>query len=483
MIRLLCLGTFLFWGCVDSVNGRDRAGANADGGVAETDVGTDQDMGEPTPDQDSALDPEQDALTPVDDAGNAPAMDASPPNPDAAGIPEECNGEDEDGDGRIDEGVANACGGCGGIPPGGCEAWSVNLVQDGDALLNPGRIIFLAARILGSSRFETTNATCDHIRIALTSDPDRTLGDVNVTSPEVLLNLVPGVHPATEQVTYDTDPPSDPLQLHRSGDRVRLQGTGGRGAGPFDLSVTAPETLMGLDPDALDPWIAASRGVAPDGPLTLNWGAGTGDIRLYVGGSKQVFGLTPFYRGIEHYLLDLTLADTGTVNLPPDTFGEGSPNSSVWAYLARTRTRRLPLDQHAVAVEIGQRVELRATGANEEAMMPPFQITSPSPNDRTVEAGVALPVQWSPLPEGPGPLMVQLVFRNRALSEQHVVTCEVSDPAAGGMEIPADVMAAWPDGDDFRQVSLRWTRFSRPVDDVGEGSLSRATTMLLRLDR
>ena len=473
MTRLLCLSALICWSCVDNAGGRDRQGAAADAGASVTD-------GTSSPTLDAQI---MDAAPEPTDGEPETAADTTPPAPDAADIPEECNGVDEDGDGRVDEGVANACGGCGGIPPGGCEAWSVNLVQDGEALLDPGRIVFLAARILGSSSFETTNARCDQVRIALTPDPDRHLGAVDITSPLTSLALVPGVHPATEQVVYDTGPASEPVQVHRSGDLVRVQASGGEGAGPFDTDLVAPDTLTEVEPEDLEPWIAAARGAESEGPLSLSWGAGSGDIRLYVGGSKLVFGLTAFYRGIEHYVLNLALEDTGELSLPGDLFGAGSPESATWAYLARTRTQRIPLDQHAVALEIGQRVELRANGGADEAEMPPFQITSPSPNDRQVEAGVGLPVQWGQLPTGPGPLSVQLVFRNSALGEQHVVTCEVEDPTAGAMEIPAEVMAAWPDGDDFRQLSLRWTRFSQIIDSVDEGELTRATTMILRLDR
>ena len=473
MTRLLCLGIVICWGCVDNAGGRDRQGGTLDAQTPAND-------GAPPLAPDAG--PMDGAPLPTD-SEPGPMTDTALPEPDAAAIPEVCNGEDEDDDGQVDEGVSNACGGCGGIPPGGCEAWSVNLVQDGDALLDPSRIIFLAARVLGSSSFATTNAQCDQVRIAMNPDPDRTLGEVDITAALTSLALVPGIHPATEQVVYDTDPASDPVQIHRSRDEVRIQASGGQGAGPFDTTMVAPDTLTDVEPDALEPWIDAARGAISEAPLTLSWGAGSGDIRLYVGGSKLVFGLTAFYRGIEHYLLDLNLEDTGEVSLPGDLFGEGSPDSATWAYLARTRTRRIPLDQHAVALEIGQRVELRANGGSDEAETPPFQITSPSPNDRQVEAGVSLPVQWSQLPTGPGPLTVQLIFRNSVLGEQHVVNCEVEDPTAGAMEIPADVMAAWPDGDDFRQLSLRWTGFSQPIEGIGEGELTRATTMILRLDR
>ena len=88
--------------------------------------------------------PEDDAA-PVADGDVAP-QDASrdgqvpdgPPPP-----PEECNGEDEDGDGEIDEGVSNICGGCGGIPPEGCQAWVLQAVQNEAGRLNPNAVASL----------------------------------------------------------------------------------------------------------------------------------------------------------------------------------------------------------------------------------------------------------------------------------------------------------------------------------------------------
>ena len=461
MKHLLFLGVFACAGCVDSSGARDRDPPSTDAGA---DI--------QAPDEDAGADS---APTPPD---------ATPPEPDAAPIPEECNGEDEDGDGRVDEGVANACGGCGGIPPGGCQAWSVNLVQNGEALLDPSRVVFRAANILGTSSFAVDNGQCDQIRIATTPDPDGHLGEVAITAVLDALALSPGTHPATGQPTYDTDPPSSPLRLHQSGDVVTVSATGGRAVGPFETALTAPETLSAVDADALAPWIAAARGEGADAPLNLSWLAGTGDIRLYVGGSKQVFGLTPFYRAIEHYLLDIALDDDGDLTLQSDLFGEGSPNSAVWAYLSRTRAKRLPLDQHAVAFEIGQRVERRASGGAEEADLPPFQIVAPSPNERVVQPGFPLPVRWSELPPGVGPLSVQLIFHNEAIEEQHVVSCEVEESGLGVLVIPAEVMAAWPEEEGFRQLSLRWPLFTQPVDeDEGEGGLSRSLTMILRLDR
>ena len=465
MKQLLFLGVLATVGCVDSAGGRDRD-------VPPTDAGV------PTPGED--------AVAAEDDAGadSAPApTDATPPEPDAAPIPEACNGEDEDGDGRVDEGVANACGGCGGIPPGGCQAWSINLVQDGEALLDPSRVVFRAANILGTSTFAVDNGQCDQIRIATTADPDGHLGEVAITAVLDALALSPGTHPATGAPTYDTDPPSSPLRLHQSGDVVTVSATGGRAVAPFETALTAPETLSAVDAASLDPWIAAARGEGADAPLNLSWVAGSGDLRLYVGGSKQVFGLTPFYRAIEHYLLDIALDDDGELSLPGDLFGEGSPNSSVWAYLSRTRSQQLPLDQHAVALEIGQRVERRASGGAEEADSPPFQIVNPSPNERVVQAGFPLPVRWSALPPGVGPLTVQLLFRNEAIEEQHVISCTVEDPVLGALEIPAEIMAAWPEDAGFRQLSLRWPLFTQPVAGEDEGGLSRSLTMILRLDR
>ena len=41
----------------------------------------------------------------------------------------ECDGQDNDNDGSIDEGATNVCGGCGGLPPEGCQLWSINFSQ------------------------------------------------------------------------------------------------------------------------------------------------------------------------------------------------------------------------------------------------------------------------------------------------------------------------------------------------------------------
>ena len=62
------------------------------------------------------------------------------PNPS----PEDtCNGIDDDGDGLLDEGLANICGGCEPIPAQGCQGWQINTIGRSDGRVFPDRIVGL----------------------------------------------------------------------------------------------------------------------------------------------------------------------------------------------------------------------------------------------------------------------------------------------------------------------------------------------------
>ena len=72
------------------------------------------------------------------------AISADASTPIVRTTPEaECDGQDNDNDGSIDEGATNVCGGCGGLPPEGCQLWNINFSQAAETTLNVNRLVSL----------------------------------------------------------------------------------------------------------------------------------------------------------------------------------------------------------------------------------------------------------------------------------------------------------------------------------------------------
>lgn len=438
-------------------------------------------------DLDAAPDSEPDAAA---DAGS----DGPPPEDDFAlpdfGPPmdEVCNGEDDDLDDLIDEEVANICGGCGGLPPEGCQAWRFSLIQDPDGTLLPFRTVGLQAQVQGRSLRDIEGASCEILRLAEAPAPDAHLGLVNIDGSQAMLNLVPTFDPARGGFSYDNSPELGRSPLYVGGETIDIRAGGGLLVGPFDAEVRTPPTLEDVAEEALRAVLDSARGMGDDGPLAVTWSRAPADrrsrTRLFVGGSVPVYGATRLYRGIEFYQLDARLRDDGEVVLAPGFFGAGAPGSSIWVYLVREGLRRIPVGQHAVEVATGQRVELREAGALDppEGAEAPFQILAPDPNMPDYVPGEPLDVMWSALPEGVGPLQLSLSYRDPLAAEQVQINCTVDAPGEGAVTLPGEFTEGLP-ADDFAQLSLRWGLSEAPMPAPDEGLYTRAVSMLLRLDR
>lgn len=480
----LILGSGL-WACDDGGRSRTDAGGDdpadrggLDGAMADVEVDVEVDGSpEPEPEPDLGVDAEIDAA-PADAAG----PDFGPP------MDEVCNGDDDDFDGLIDEDVANICGGCGGLPPEGCQAWRFNLLQDPDGTLLPFRTVGLQAQVQGTSQRQIEGASCAVARLAEAPDPDGHLGVVNIDGSQAMLNLVPTFDPARGGFSYDNSPELGRTALYLGGEVIDIRTGGGSLTGPFELSLQAPPVLEGIADEALRAVLDAARGQGDDGPLTVTWQAEPAQrrsqVRLFVGGSKPVYGASRLYRAIEYYQLAARLRDDGEVVLPPGFMGAGLPASSIWVYAMREGLRRLPVGPHAIEVVTGQRVELRESGAGEppEGAEAPFQILAPDPNAPEFVAGEPLEVMWSPLPDGVGPLEVVLSYRDPLAGEAVQIDCTVDDPAAGALTLPAEFTAGLSP-DEFAQINLRWGLTEAELPAPDGGVFSRAVSLILRLDR
>lgn len=397
------------------------------------------------------------------------------------GEPEACNGLDDDNDGQIDEEVANVCGGCAGIPAEGCQAWQINLIQNGEGRLNPDRVVGLQGAALGFSERGIENAACTVFRQPATH-PDAHLGQVNIDTPRVMLNLGPVYEEQRGGHRYLQTPELGATTVHQAGDRVDVRAGGGLAVGMFTLEGTAPEGLPAVE--GLDLVADLARARVEDQPASLRWAPAPaetrGDLRFFVGGSVPIF-TNVVYRGIRHYQLDALLADDGRLDLPAGFFGGGVAESAIWARLDRSRTVRLPIGPHSVEMVIGQRQQIQEGGRLEADGMPPFQITDPSPNVREVTPGAPLRVAWSALPEGEGPLTVVLTTSDGIEAQQ--VACVVTDPAVGAIELPGDFTEFWPAGEDhLRQLTLRWDLSVVPFEAPDRGDLRQSMSVILRLE-
>ncbi len=469
-MRPLLLLPLLLYACDEGTPDRDRAGP--------TDAGTSPDMATDSAPIDAAP---PDAVA---DAGVDGAVPDGLPPP-----PEVCNGADDDTDGVIDEGVANLCGGCGGIPPEGCQAWIVSAIQDPDDLLQPDQVVGFAGGALGFSEREIEGATCTFFRVPA-QHPDAHLGLVNVDSPRANLNLQPIFRPDRGTHAYQNSPQLGALQLHAEGEEVQVRAGGGLAVGPFQLSATAPAPLVGWDTQQLEQAIDLARGDREEG-LQLEWepSAGAAEMRFFIGGSKPVFNLARRrYEVREHYEITARLEDDGDFQIPADLLGGGVPDSSVRVFAERRVVKRLPQGPHAIELRVGQRITVTRNGLLENDAPPGFRIVEPSAIDRSITPGEALSVAWEwprpadcegdcdpALPVGEGPLTVNLLLRDSEELQLTLVECTVDDPATGRIELPADFTELWPDADgDTRLLSLQWGVHSRALPAPDQGRLTRS---------
>lgn len=422
----------------------------------------------------------------VGPAGGA-VSDAGPPAPDASeGPPEVCNGEDEDGDGLIDEGVANLCGGCGGLPPEGCQSWRVDMTQTAaDAqTLNPNRLVGLQGSVTSTVERDIEGGRCLFQR-SLGPTPDAHVGIVTLTTPLRSLMQVPVYDGLSHSIRYDASPESGPVQLFADGQTIQVQAGGGQLVGGFDGTLPAPLRITGLGDGELQGAIDVLRGARAE-PVTVHWAAGAGGddgaLRFFVGGSRSQFNRGGIYRGITYYQLDAQLVDDGALEIGPALSRFMLADSSIWVYLRRENVRRIILGPHAVELSAASRAELRASG-NLEAQDPPsFDILAPSPDVRRLTPGEPFEVRWSE-PPGDGPLVVSLVYGDADGAETNYVACEVGDPSAGRLVLPGEATLGWPDAPDAtRLLSVRRDLATVDLPGPDRGRITYSFSLMLALE-
>ncbi|MEE2755029.1 MAG: hypothetical protein VYA30_00155 [Myxococcota bacterium] len=393
-----------------------------------------------------------------------------------------CDGLDDDADGLIDEGTTNACGGCGGLPPGGCQLWSVNLTQATDNPVNTSRLIGLAARIIGVSSVDIPNANCRVTRLTLTETADENLGLVSMTNDGRTVTLRPNFDPNSERVFYSPDDESAVTIQFQADSEIHVSTTGGPQIPAFENEVTMPHPIQLESEDNLDSVAHFMTNMNTE-PPTIRWqpdGASDGRLRLYIGGSKVIFRRVAFYQAIEHLVLDATVIDDGELTLPQTFSGQGIEGSSMWVYLLRQMSRRLTFGPHAVLLTAGQRTETRIAGGTDLREQPPFQIVSPNPNTRAVDTTQPLSIRWTQLPLGTGPLQMSLSYRDTDIGQQTLVECDVIDPTLNELILPEDMAADIPtQPGQFRQITLRWTTSEQSLPGPEQGQLSKAISVFL----
>jgi hypothetical protein len=404
----------------------------------------------------------------------------------AAGPPEVCNGEDEDLDGRIDEGVANLCGGCGGLPPEGCQSWRVDMTQTAAEAqtLNPNRLVGLQGSVTSTAERDIEGARCLFQR-SLGATPDAHVGIVTLTTPLRSLLQVPVYDGLSRTIRYDASPESGPVQLFADGDEIQVQAGGGQLVGAFEATLPAPRRITGLGDGELQGAIDVLRGVRAE-PVTLHWAPGAGGadgaLRFFVGGSRSQFNRGGLYRGITYYQLDAQLVDDGALEVGPELSRFMLADSSIWVYLRRENVRRIILGPHAVELSAASRAEQRASG-NLEAQDPPsFDILAPSPDVRRVTPGEPLEVRWTE-PPGEGPLVVSLVFGDAEGVETTYVACEVAEPASGRLVLPAEATLGWPAGPEAtRLLSVRRDLATVDLPGPDRGRITYSVSLMLALE-
>ena len=462
-------------------------GGDRGGGGGDARPGGDRDA---TPDGDSLEDATSaDAHSAAADSTPIPSSDRALTDvhaPDmAVGPPEICNGEDDDLDGEIDEDVSNLCGGCGGIPADGCQAWRIDLTQTAEVeqTLNPNRIVGLQGGVSSLSERDIDGAHCVFQR-ALAPGPDAHLGIVTLVSPRITLTQVPAYDALAHSIRYDNNPALGPTQVFETGDVVRIQAGGGQLVGTFDAELIGPRRIEGTTVEALQGAIDVIRGTRIE-PARVEWQAGgggtDGTLRFFAGGSRSQFNRGG-YRGIFHYQLDVRLEDDGAFEVGPGLSRLGLSDSSIWVYLRRENYRRLVLGPHAVELAAASRAELRAAGTLDAQEPPAFQIVEPSPDAPHITPGEPVTIRWSEAP-GEGPLVVALIFGDAEGLESNYVGCQVEHPETGALVLPAEATLGWPAAADAtRLLTIRRDLASVPVDGPDRGAITYSYSLLLPLD-
>ena len=139
---------------------------------------------------------------------------------------------------------------------------------------------------------------------------------------------------------------------------------------------------------------------------------------------------------------------------------------------------------HAVTIPIGRRVERRTQGGIDITDAPPFEILAPNPDTRPFTPGEPLPVAWSPLPGGSGPLEVRFSSRNPETNIQTLVTCTVVDPDRGQAVLPAAMTAQFSEAPGaFNQLTLEWGIHTRGLPGPNRGTFEHGASVILNFSR
>ena len=381
--------------------------------------------------------------------------------------------------------MANLCGGCGAIPPEGCQAWSIDLTQTADTqTLNPNRVVGLQGTVTTYAERDIPGAHCVFQR-ADAPAPDAHLGIVTLTTPRITLTQVPTYDALQASIRYDNNPALGPTQLFGDGETVDIAAGGGRQIGPFTAQLPAPEAVTGTSADEFQAAIDVLRGTSVV-PTQLHWQpaqdpATGGAMRFFAGGSRQAFNRN-VYRGIEHYQLQATLDDDGTLEIGPELSPIHLPDSAIWVYLRRENNQRVVIGPHAVDLSAASRAEGRASAGAAAAEAPPFDILEPSPDERRIDGGQPLTIRWS-APPADGPLTVALTTFDATSLASTYVGCQVDDPSTGSLTLPPEATADWPTGAaDDRQLTIRQDLVTVPLPGRDRGALTVSYSLILTLD-
>ena len=358
-------------------------------------------------------------------------------------------------------------------------------IQDAQIRLNPNRVVGLSGTILGTEVAEIDNGVCEIVRLVSRHSEGNDIGAVEIQGQPARWTLTPILDQQAGIYRYGPEEPVGDAPLFRDGDRVNINAEGGPFIDPFETEVVAPLAVTGVEGFA--PLFEALRAGPMGDLLHLAWRpnlASNGQLRLYVGGSLVTFRERDNYQAIEHFILDGRLVDDGDLNLPQDFFGTGIPGSSIWIYLIREGGQRLVLGPHSVSIPIGRRIEARTQGGLAALDAPPFGIEQPAPQAGRVIPGEELPVRWTQLPEGPGPLELRFSSRNPESNIQTLVSCDVLDPSLGTAVIPGRLTSEFSVSNDaFNQITLRWVKHRAQLPGPDRGTFEHSMSVILNLSR
>lgn len=489
----------------DQFTSIDQGNAGEDRGDPNLDMTSDQfridegSAGEAMGGVDAEIPPE-DALVGGDDPdiGDWPALDLPEP------IPQEeiCDGEDNDLDALIDEGVSNPCGGC--LPWDervGCVGWRAQLIEtqvlDSDhnssaGALDSARLLSLNAAVTTYERFEIEGAECVRYGSPQAWSPTRSVGTVTLDTSLVSLSLVPNPQQLGryqvlgEEGSFVIHEPDDLIEISWEGEtqnEIDFEGGSLELLSPPFVTLATERELDRIadqlisDDQTLDAelslrWVAHPRGDQAGPPLTF-----------YIGGSQSLFQRDA-YRAIKHYQLVGTLFDDGRLDfILPRTLR--APGSSVWVYLERTQTANIVLERvHPMSARAGHRIEARGRSEVDPASIPALlTLTEPSPVGPDPEVSAeGLRVAWrlDDPTKPPIQLLLSLILYDQSRSEQ--LTCEILDPSVGRLVIPAERLTYWPTGpQSLRQLTLSANEESLSLTFPDRGQLRAAVSHILRL--